>query len=86
VQVAGLEERLAAADSRQAADSAREHGDRTPRRVVRLRRLIALGDEPLASRALAAGYASHAHMNDEVCRLTGTTPVRFPKDATLTAA
>jgi methylphosphotriester-DNA--protein-cysteine methyltransferase len=53
---------------------------------VRLRRLIALGDEPLASRALAAGYASHAHMNDEVCRLTGTTPVRFPKDATLTAA
>ena len=62
------------------------YGPKTLARVVRLRRLIALGDEPLASRAFAAGYASQAHMNDEVRRLTGTTPVRFLKDATLTAA
>jgi AraC-like DNA-binding protein len=62
------------------------YGPKTLARVVRLRRLIALGDEPLASRAFAAGYASQAHMNDEVRRLTGTTPVRFLKDTTLTAA
>ena len=62
------------------------YGPKTLARVVRLRRLIALGDEPLASRAFAAGYASQAHMNDEVRRLTGTTPVRFLKDAVLTAA
>jgi len=40
----------------------------------------------LASRASAAGYASQAHMSDEVRRLTGTTPVRFLEDAQLTAA
>jgi methylphosphotriester-DNA--protein-cysteine methyltransferase len=40
----------------------------------------------LSSRAFAAGYASQAHMSDEVRRLTGTTPVRFLKDAALTAA
>jgi methylphosphotriester-DNA--protein-cysteine methyltransferase len=51
-----------------------------------LRRLVALTDESLPSRALKAGYASQAHMNDEVRRLTGTTPVRFLKDAALTAA
>jgi methylphosphotriester-DNA--protein-cysteine methyltransferase len=55
-------------------------------RVARLRRLVALTDDSLASRALEAGYASQAHMNDEVRRLTGTTPVRFLKDAALTAA
>jgi AraC-like DNA-binding protein len=37
-------------------------------------------------RALLAGYASQAHMTEEVRRLTGTTPVRFLKDARLTAA
>jgi methylphosphotriester-DNA--protein-cysteine methyltransferase len=62
------------------------YGPKTLARVARLRRLIALGDEPLASRAFAAGYASQAHMSDEVRRLTGTTPVRFLKDAALTAA
>jgi methylphosphotriester-DNA--protein-cysteine methyltransferase len=55
-------------------------------RVARLRRLVVLGDDSLAARALAAGYASQAHMNDEVRRLTGTTPVRFLKDAVLSAA
>jgi methylphosphotriester-DNA--protein-cysteine methyltransferase len=35
---------------------------------------------------LAAGYASQAHMSDEVRRLTGATPVRFLEDAVLTAA
>lgn len=62
------------------------YGPKTLARVARLRRLIALGDEPLASRAFAAGYASQAHMSEEVRRLTGTTPVRFLKDAALTAA
>jgi AraC-like DNA-binding protein len=54
--------------------------------VARLRRLVALADEPLAARALVAGYASQAHMTDEVRRLTGLTPVRFLEDAVLTAA
>ena len=40
----------------------------------------------LAERAAAAGYASQAHMSDEVRRLTGLTPVRFLEDAALTAA
>lgn len=72
------------------------YGPKTLARVARLRRLIALGDlrsgdrpagdRPLVERALDAGYASQAHMNAEVRRLTGTTPVRFLKDATLTAA
>ncbi|HWF36169.1 MAG TPA: DUF6597 domain-containing transcriptional factor [Solirubrobacteraceae bacterium] len=62
------------------------YGPKVLARVARLRRLIALADEPLAARAYAAGYASQAHMNDEVRRLTGTTPVRFLEDAALTAA
>ncbi|EFC85559.1 helix-turn-helix- domain containing protein AraC type [Parafrankia sp. EUN1f] len=40
----------------------------------------------LASVAVAAGYASQSHMNDEVRRLTGTTAVRFLEDAIVTAA
>ena len=51
-----------------------------------LRRLVALADESPASPAHDAGYASQAHMSDEVRRLTGTTPVRFLQDAELTAA
>jgi AraC-like DNA-binding protein len=62
------------------------YGPKMLARVARLRRLVALGDDSLASRAIDAGYASQAHMNDEVRRLTGTTPVRFLKDAALTAA
>jgi len=62
------------------------YGPKMLARVARLRRLIALPDESLVSRALEAGYASQAHMNDEVRRLTGTTPVRFLEDAVLTAA
>jgi hypothetical protein len=54
--------------------------------VARLRRLVSLDQGPLAWRALDAGYASQAHMNEEVRRLTGHTPVRFLKDAVLTAA
>jgi AraC-like DNA-binding protein len=55
-------------------------------RVARLRRLVALPAGPLAERAVVAGYASQAHMNDELRRLTGLTPVRFLEDARLTAA
>jgi methylphosphotriester-DNA--protein-cysteine methyltransferase len=62
------------------------YGPKLLARVARLRRLVAIGDEPLALRALGAGYSSQAHMNDEVRRLTGTTPVRFLEDASLTAA
>ena len=66
--------------------SAVGYGPKMLGRVARLRRLVALGDGPLDRRALDAGYASQAHMNDEVRRLTGATPVRFLKDAVLTAA
>jgi methylphosphotriester-DNA--protein-cysteine methyltransferase len=62
------------------------YGPKMLARVARLRRLVALADASLASRALAAGYASQAHMSDEVRRLTGATPVRFLEDAVLTAA
>jgi methylphosphotriester-DNA--protein-cysteine methyltransferase len=62
------------------------YGPKVLARVARLRRLIALADAPLARRALDAGYASQAHMTDEVRRLTGLTPGRFLDDAGLTAA
>lgn len=62
------------------------YGPKTLARVARLRRLIALPHTSLATRALDAGYASQAHMNDEVKRLTGDTPVRFLEDARLTTA
>jgi AraC-like DNA-binding protein len=62
------------------------YGPKMLARVARMRRLVALDDRSLGARALAAGYANQAHMNEEVRRLTGTTPVRFLKDATLTAA
>ena len=62
------------------------YGPKVLARVARLRRLVAAEDDVLALRALEAGYASQAHMNEEVRRLTGTTAVRFLKDAALTAA
>ena len=62
------------------------YGPKLLARVARLRRLVAAADESLAARAFAAGYASQAHMSDEVRRLTGLTPVRFLEDAQLTAA
>lgn len=49
------------------------YGPKVLARVVRLRRLVARGDESLSLRAFEAGYASQAHMNDEVRRLTGMT-------------
>ncbi|WP_028925803.1 DUF6597 domain-containing transcriptional factor [Pseudonocardia acaciae] len=62
------------------------YGPKLLARVARLRRLVATGEGALADRAYSAGYASQAHMTDEVRRLTGLTPVRFLEDATLTAA
>lgn len=62
------------------------YGPKMLGRVARLRRLVASAEQPLAERALDAGYASQAHMGEEVRRLTGTTPVRFLEDAVLTAA
>jgi AraC-like DNA-binding protein len=46
-------------------------------RVLRLRRLSRLENTALADRALAAGYASQAHMSDEVRRLTGLTARQY---------
>jgi methylphosphotriester-DNA--protein-cysteine methyltransferase len=62
------------------------YGPKVLARVARLRRLVALSDESLAARAFEAGYASQAHMNEEVRRLTGSTPTRYLEDAILTAA
>jgi AraC-like DNA-binding protein len=66
------------------------YGPKTLGRIARLRRLIFLSEHPtalpLAQRAAVAGYASQAHMSDDVRRLTGFTPVRFLEDARLTAA
>lgn len=63
------------------------YGPKMLARVARLRRLVARrGEDSLAARAVDAGFASQAHMSVEVLRLTGVTPVRFLKDAMLTAA
>lgn len=62
------------------------YGPKMLARVARLRRLVAIEAGPLAARALTAGYASQAHMSDEVRELTGLTPVRFLEDAELTSA
>jgi len=62
------------------------YGPKMLARVARLRRLVAIEERSLAARAFEAGYASQAHMNEEVRRLTGLTPVRFLEDAALTAA
>jgi AraC-like DNA-binding protein len=61
------------------------YGPKTLARVARLSRLRSAAG-PLARRALDAGYASQAHMNDEVRRLTGLTPVGFLEDPTAAAA
>ncbi|MGY1623826.1 DUF6597 domain-containing transcriptional factor [Geodermatophilus sp. SYSU D00965] len=61
------------------------YGPKMLARVGRLARLRALPAGDLAGRALAAGYASQAHMTDDVRRLTGTTPVRFLEDGAPTA-
>lgn len=57
------------------------YGPKMLARVARLRGLVARPGQPLARRALEAGYAGQAHMTDEVRRLTGLTPVRFLEDA-----
>lgn len=65
------------------------YAPKTLARVARLRRLVGSDEAStmsLADQALAAGYASQAHMTDEVHRLTGVTPVRFLEDVRLTAA
>lgn len=63
------------------------YGPKTLARVLRLRALQrADAAQPLAWRALEAGYADQAHMTAEVTALTGLSPVRFLKDRTPTAA
>jgi AraC-like DNA-binding protein len=62
------------------------YGPKVLARVLRFRRLQALGPAPLAELALDAGYADQAHMTAEVTELAGVAPVRFLKDRTLTAA
>jgi AraC-like DNA-binding protein len=62
------------------------YGPKVLARVLRFRRLQALAPAPPAELALDAGYADQAHMTAEVTRLAGTSPVRFLKDRTPTAA
>jgi AraC-like DNA-binding protein len=62
------------------------YGPKLLARVLRFRRLQALGDAPLVQRALDAGYADQAHMTAEVTRLAGVSPGRFLADRTPTAA
>ncbi len=62
------------------------YGSKILTRVLRFRRLQALAPAPLAELALDAGYADQAHMTAEVTRLAGTSPIRFLKDCTPTAA
>jgi AraC-like DNA-binding protein len=62
------------------------YGPKMLARVLRFRRLQGLAPAPLADLALDAGYADQAHMTSEVTRLAGTSPVRFLKDRTPTAA
>jgi AraC-like DNA-binding protein len=62
------------------------YGPKVLARVLRFRRLQALSPAPLAELALDAGYADQAHMTADVTRLAGTSPVRFLKDRTPTAA
>ena len=53
------------------------YGPKMLARVLRLRRLPAMPGPSLSDLALQAGYASQAHMSDDVRALTGLTPVRF---------
>ncbi len=62
------------------------YGPKMLARVLRFRRLQAMAPASLAELALDAGYADQAHMTAEVTRLAGTSPVRFLKDRTSTAA
>ncbi|MDA8062637.1 MAG: helix-turn-helix domain-containing protein [Actinomycetota bacterium] len=63
------------------------YGPKMLARVLRLRRLIRMPAASLVERALAAGYASQAHMSDEVRSLTGLSAsqylVRFVEAPTL---
>ena len=62
------------------------YGPKLLARVARLQRLRASPAGTPAERALAAGYAHQAHMNDEVRSLTGTTAVRFLEDGARSGA
>lgn len=53
------------------------YGPKMLARVLRLRRLTRVPGPALADRALRAGYASQAHMSDEVKALTGLSARRY---------
>jgi AraC-like DNA-binding protein len=53
------------------------YGPKMLARVMRARRLHRVTATSLAELAYKAGYASQAHMGDDVRSLTGMTPVRF---------
>ena len=53
------------------------YGPKRLARVLRLQRLLAAPAEPLAQRALAAGYADQAHMTRECVALAGLPPTRL---------
>lgn len=58
------------------------YGPKMFARVVRLQSFIRSSDprRDLADAAVAAGYASQSHLNDEFRALTSMTPVRFMED------
>ena len=62
------------------------YGPKLLARVARLQRLRTSPGGSPAERALGAGYAHQAHMNDEVRLLTGITAVRFLEDGVRGAA
>jgi AraC family transcriptional regulator len=47
------------------------------RRIERAKRLLATTKQPLASIAVACGFASQSHMTEHVRRFCGTTPARL---------
>lgn len=58
------------------------YGPKTFARIARLQRLLSVATTApdLASASLASGFASQAHMVDDVRALTSLTPVRFLED------
>ena len=58
------------------------YAPKTFARIARLHRLlcVAMSAPDLAAAALASGFASQAHMADDVRALTSLTPVRFLED------
>jgi AraC-like DNA-binding protein len=66
--------------------SASGYAPKVLQRVMRLQRLLSLGERGLASAAMDAGYVDQAHMTREVGALAGATPRTLRDTETLTPA